>query len=68
MDDMDLKPFIKKAIRKHTDDERVELVILDMLRESLQEQHRGGPNWKKRFDTRFKDSILYHFGGECDDE
>ena len=68
MDDADIKPLIKKAVHEYSDDERVELVILDMLRETLQEQHQGGRDWKKRFDARFKDSILHHFKGITDDE
>ena len=68
MDNVDLKPLIKKAIHAHSDDERVELVIRDVLQEVLQEQYHSGRDWKKRFDTRFKDSILYHFRENIDNE
>ena len=68
MDDVDIKPLIKSAVREYSGDERVERVILDMLRETIQEQHHGGSNWKKRFDKRLMESILAHFKGDMSSE
>ena len=68
MNDVNINPLIKEAVRMHSGDERIERVILDMLRETLLEQNSPGRNSKNRFDKTFRDSILHHFKEKSDDE
>ena len=68
VDDIEIKPLILNAVRKYSNDERIERVVCDMLRETLQEHYHGGSNWNKRFSAHLKDSILHHFNGNVDNE
>ena len=42
-------------------------VIIDLLRETNQQQHHGRLDWQKYFKDRYRKSILTRFGEELKD-
>ena len=67
MDGLEINPLIRDAVKRHCGDIRLVEVIMDLLRETNQQQHHGRLDWQKYFKDRYRKSILTRFGEELGD-
>ena len=65
---LEIKPLIQDAVERHCDDSRLAEVIMDLLRETNQQQHHDRLDWRQYFRKRYRESILTRFGEELKDE
>lgn len=64
----DISPLILGAISKHCEDGRVENVIVNLLKEMMENDYSKKINGSKLFKGRYKAIILDNFKEELKDE
>ena len=67
MDELEINPLIKDAVKRHCNDPRLVKVIMSILGETNQQQYLNRLDWAKYFKKRYREVILANFKEELED-